>query len=305
LQLVSAAQAWYYFCHQKDKWPVKSMVAAVLVFDTIHQCLIVHTVYVYVITNWGNPVYLERILYLFSTKVEVLFNGLTALVVQSFLAIRLWRFSGRKSLVAGFIGALVLGEFGLYNSFVLHMTTFVELAKLKYLSILVNALAAAGDLTIAAGLCINLHLSRTGLSRSNAMINMLILFSVNTGALTCLCAVASLISIVCAGDTFLYISFFFCIGRLYTNSLLATLNGRKMIRSAGSAAGTTNYDATPFVALQTFPTTSPRVSCIFFIILFPPAEATSYTLLLPAHDKHINQPRHQPMRGRPKKDRGA
>ncbi|KAF5379624.1 hypothetical protein D9757_009222 [Collybiopsis confluens] len=47
-----------------------------------------------------------------------------------------------------------------------------------------------------------------------------------------LCAVASLISILAAPNTFIYISFFFSIGRLYTNSLLATLNARKMIRKA-------------------------------------------------------------------------
>ncbi|KJA12528.1 hypothetical protein HYPSUDRAFT_210434 [Hypholoma sublateritium FD-334 SS-4] len=80
-----------------------------------------------------------------------------------------------------------------------------------------------------------------------------ILFSVNTGVLTSLCAVASLISIVCAGDTFLYISFFFCIGRLYTNSLLAALNARKMIRNAGSSVHTASGDGFAIVSMQTFP----------------------------------------------------
>ncbi|KAF9554442.1 hypothetical protein CPC08DRAFT_712905 [Agrocybe pediades] len=106
------------------------------------------------------------------------------------------------------------------------------------LSILVNALAAAGDVLIAASLCALLHFSRTGFQRSDTMINKLIMFSVNTGVLTSLCAVASLISITVAGNTFLYIAFFFCIGRLYTNSLLATLNARKSIRGAGDAIHT-------------------------------------------------------------------
>jgi hypothetical protein len=43
-----------------------------------------------------------------------------------------------------------------------------------------------------------------------------------------------LVQIVVAGDTFLYICFFFSLGRLYSNSLLATLNARNMIREAAN-----------------------------------------------------------------------
>ncbi|KAI3600676.1 hypothetical protein WG66_014174 [Moniliophthora roreri] len=108
--------------------------------------------------------------------------------------------------------------------------------KSLWLSILVNALAAAGDVYIAATLCWLLHSSRTGFRRSDTIIKKLILFTVNTGALTSLCAVASLISITAAPNTFIYITFFFCIGRLYANSLLATLNARGTIRESADEA---------------------------------------------------------------------
>lgn len=92
---VSFVQAWYYFTHQKDSWPLKTLVshsytfiwyrslpwlqvAAVMCFDTIHQMLISHTgksypaneipansplVYVYVITNYNNPVQLQNLVW--------------------------------------------------------------------------------------------------------------------------------------------------------------------------------------------------------------------------------------------------
>ncbi|KAJ2914321.1 hypothetical protein MD484_g6095, partial [Candolleomyces efflorescens] len=233
---VSCVQAWYYFNHQSDRWPIKSLVAAVMIFDTVHQALITHTVYSYTVTNWGNPIILDSLVW--SLLVEVLFNGLTALLVQSFLTMRVWRLSSHNFLLTGFTGLLVVAEFACVIAFTgasLGLKTFSRLANLEALSITVNALAAAGDVLIAATLCTILHRSRTGFHRSDTMINKLILFSVNTGFLTSLCAVGSLISIVVAGHTFLYIAFFFCIGRLYTNSLLATLNARKMIR--GSAGG--------------------------------------------------------------------
>ncbi|KAF8159187.1 hypothetical protein B0H34DRAFT_393420 [Crassisporium funariophilum] len=238
---VSCVQAWYYFTHQNDTWGIKGLVGAVMVFDTIHQALITHTVYTYTITNWGNPAELERLVW--SMLVEVLFNGFTAFLVQSFLAMRVWRLSNRKIALTGAVVLLVVGEFGCVIAFTavsLHLDTFVELESLKYLSILINALAATGDVLIAGSLCTLLHLSRTGFHRSDTMINKLILFAVNTGFLTSLCAVASLISIVVAGETFLYIAFFFCIGRLYTNSLLATLNARKMIRGSTDGFNSTS-----------------------------------------------------------------
>jgi hypothetical protein len=119
-----------------------------------------------------------------------------------------------------------------YVAQALRFETFKQLGALKGLSITVNALAAVGDVLIAAVLCIVLHRSRTGFHRSDTMINKLIVFAVNTGLLTSICAVASLISIVVAGNTFLYICFYFSLGRLYSNSLLATLNARNMIRAA-------------------------------------------------------------------------
>ncbi|KAL0068954.1 hypothetical protein AAF712_003947 [Marasmius tenuissimus] len=111
---------------------------------------------------------------------------------------------------------------------------------MKWLSILVNALAAAGDVYITGSLSFLLHRSRTGFQRSDAIITKLIHFTVNTGLLTTCCAVGSLISILAAPTTFIYIAFFFTIGRLYANSLLCTLNARSYIRNSGDDYNSTN-----------------------------------------------------------------
>ncbi|KAF9443459.1 hypothetical protein P691DRAFT_623033, partial [Macrolepiota fuliginosa MF-IS2] len=66
-----------------------------------------------------------------------------------------------------------------------------------------------------------------------------------------LCAVAPLVSIVLARQTFFYIMFFLCIGRLYSNSLLATLNVRKNIRAAADGIHNTSDDMS--LSLREFP----------------------------------------------------
>lgn len=248
---VSCVQAWYYFTHQNDRWHLKLLVSAVITFDTIHQALIIQTVYDYVISNWGNVSFLGELAP--TLLIEVLFNGLTAFFVQSFLATRAWHLSNRNIWITGLISLLVLGEFGCilaYTAISLQYKTFAQLTQLKTLSITVNVLAAAGDVLIAGTLCTLLHFSRTGFHRTDTIINKLIIFSVNTGLLTSLCAVASLVSILAAGETFIYIAFFFCMGRLYTNSLLATLNARKSIRQASDGIHSSNPSESHAVSLK-------------------------------------------------------
>lgn len=101
------------------------------------------------------------------------------------------------------------------------------LPALDNLSRAVNAMGAASDLAIALTLVALLHRARTGFRRSETIINRLILFSINTGLLTSMCAVLSLVTITVFPSTFIYMTFFVCVSRLYTNTLYATLNARR------------------------------------------------------------------------------
>ncbi|KAJ3928448.1 MAG: hypothetical protein NXY57DRAFT_1041618 [Lentinula lateritia] len=84
-------------------------------------------------------------------------------------------------------------------------------------SVTVNALAVVGDLFIASILTYLLQRCKSSFKRTNTMINKLFL---------------------AAPNAFIYISFFFSMGRLYTNSLLTFLNSRQKIREAGNICTT-------------------------------------------------------------------
>ncbi|KZT25692.1 hypothetical protein NEOLEDRAFT_332787 [Neolentinus lepideus HHB14362 ss-1] len=238
---VSCVQTWFYYNHYpNDLWHIKLLVAASFISDTIHQALISHTVYTYVVTNFNNPAILGNLIW--SLLIEVLFNGFTALMVQVFFTIRIWKLSERNIPITVGVMLLVLAEFGAVLAYTiksLSLRTFVELSQLKGLSMSVNGLAAAGDVAIAFVLCTMLHRSRTGFRQSDTMITKLIIFCVNTGLLTSACAVLSLVFITALPSTFIYICFYFTLGRLYLNSLLATLNARKSIRS--NAGGPSDF----------------------------------------------------------------
>ncbi|KAJ6539006.1 hypothetical protein B0H19DRAFT_337450 [Mycena capillaripes] len=231
---VSCVQTWYYFNRygSTDLWYIKVLVGLVFVCDSIHQALISHTVYWYVITNYSHPEALSNLVW--SILLEVLFNGLIGLIVQSFLTMRVWRLSNRNKALTAVTASLVLAEFGCSVAFTiqsLQLRTWKELGELKGLSMSVNVLGAASDFFIAMILVYYLRRSRTGFKKSDTMITKLIMFSVSTGLLTSICAVASLVSILVWGQTLIYVAFYFSLGRLYFNSVLATLNARKDIRA--------------------------------------------------------------------------
>ncbi|KAI0663000.1 hypothetical protein C8Q70DRAFT_484445 [Cubamyces menziesii] len=252
---VSCSQMYYYYTrYPRDPWHIKLLVTAVWTTDSIHQALISHSVYWYLITEYGNPTALGLLSK--TIIVEVFFNAFTGLFVQSFFAARVWKLSGKKLYLVIPVAILVAGEFC-----DLYLNTFVDLVQIKGLSISINAFAAAGDVTIAAILCTILHQSRTGFSKSNTLINRLMVFAVNTGLLTSVCACLSLITILALPNTFVYICFFFLVGRLYSNSLMATLNARKSLREGSSnelsvslrdiqPAASTNLSNLPYSQMQ-------------------------------------------------------
>ncbi|KAI6033984.1 hypothetical protein BKA83DRAFT_4183361 [Pisolithus microcarpus] len=233
---VTCVQVWYYYVsYPTDPWHIKSLVFAVFASDTVHQALVTHSAYIYLVSDITNPAGLQDLVW--SLIVEVLFNAITAFLVQCFLSMRVYRLSNKSIPVTVIVMSSVIAEFVLSITYVakaLPIQTFAGLLELKGISSAVNATTAASDVLIAGCLCFLLQKSRTGFRRSDTMINKLMLFSLNTGLLTGIFAVASLISISVWPDAFIYIAFYFCVGRLYCNSLLATLNARRIIRAAST-----------------------------------------------------------------------
>ncbi|KAL4075733.1 hypothetical protein J3A83DRAFT_2027255 [Scleroderma citrinum] len=229
---VTVVQTSYYYAgYPADPWHIKFLVLAVFISDTIHQALITHSAYIYLVKDIGAPAELGNVVW--SLIVEVLFNAITAFLVQCFLTMRVYRLSNKNIIATLTVMTVVLAEFIMsliYVSKAINFETFVQLAQLKALSSAINATTAASDVMIAGCLCYLLQKSRTGFRRSDTMITRLIIFSVNTGLLTSILAISSLITISVWPNAFIYISFYFCLGRMYCNSLLATLNARRIIR---------------------------------------------------------------------------
>ncbi|PCH41728.1 hypothetical protein WOLCODRAFT_101123, partial [Wolfiporia cocos MD-104 SS10] len=118
----------------------------------------------------------------------------------------------------------------IYSTQFFFSLTQPDFSRILYIGL---ASAAAGDVLIAISLTFLLGRRRTGFSRTDSMIKMLMFYSVETGTLTSLCAISCLITFTMMRENFIYMSLYFILSELFLNSLLASLNARRGIREKG------------------------------------------------------------------------
>ncbi|RDB28699.1 hypothetical protein Hypma_015900 [Hypsizygus marmoreus] len=205
---------------------IKIVVATLFVTDTIHSAVAVYAGWEMCVTNYNNPASLAFVSW--TIPFTAVATSVAAILTQFFLGHRVLILTKSKAL-AGLIGIFsVLGfVFGVYAgilSGILH-----EVAKfgpLKPFVICWLGFQTTADLFITFILSFVLSRSRTGFRKTDTIINRLIRGAIQTGLFASVFALADLFSFVLHGDTNLYAMFAYPIGRIYTNTLLDTLNAR-------------------------------------------------------------------------------
>jgi len=91
-------------------------------------------------------------------------------------------------------------------------------------------LSASVEFIITTVMIIFLGSRKTGFANMNHIINSLILYTLETGGITCLVTIASLLCWLLMRHNLIFLGMHFAIAKLYANSLLATLNTRKRLR---------------------------------------------------------------------------
>jgi len=106
--------------------------------------------------------------------------------------------------------------------------------KMLILEGMVQGVAALADVSITISLCWYLHSRRTGIKRTEKLLDRLIILAINRGLITAVAQVGFLVFNVAAPGKNYWYPFHQSIGKLYTNSYLAMLNIRSYAET-GSA----------------------------------------------------------------------
>ncbi|KAI0640455.1 hypothetical protein C8Q79DRAFT_453822 [Trametes meyenii] len=167
-----------------SRW-LKGLVALALLLETLSSAFGAQTCYHYLVTNYFHPEALQSGVW--SLNMYPLLGGLAMVVSQSFFARRLWIFEPRYRPAVILSVICSSAELGFFSAATAKMFIINNSDDIKPLARLLPAaftLALVADLLLTVSLIMVLRRSRTGLRRSDTMIDTLIRYTVNTGLVT-------------------------------------------------------------------------------------------------------------------------
>ncbi|THH11133.1 hypothetical protein EW146_g8148 [Bondarzewia mesenterica] len=219
-------------------------VGALWLLELLHQAMVGHCVYHYAVSNFGNVLaFTARPVWTLSLQVTV--GAIVGTVVKICFGMRVWKFSKGNYVITGFIVIMALVQLGFAFSKSPHMHDIDHTCLMHdydtssifhQITIATTSLAlgVTTDIFTAAALSYFLHKMRTGYTKSDTLINQLILYSVNNGFLTSVCSLAVVILYNIMPTNFIFMGMYFVLSKLYANSCLSTLNTRRFVRGKGT-----------------------------------------------------------------------
>ncbi|KAI0701317.1 hypothetical protein BC835DRAFT_1323317 [Cytidiella melzeri] len=253
---ITCAQSFAYFVfYPDDNRRNKALVWTLLSLDTVHVVFVCHAMFHYLILNYSNPIALTTGTW--SLWASILVNCLTSCLVQTFFTFRLYVLSEvhtRRWLIPLVVSLATICSaradldeinkllvvfahlvFGIETAIQgLIQNDFGKFSTKIYVSALPFAVfAVLSDFLIAICLCVKLHKTKSYLMTGNTAINHLIIFAVNRCLLTAGVAVLEITLFAVFPNALWYLALDFAIGKLYANSVLATLNTRHSLRVRG------------------------------------------------------------------------
>lgn len=226
-------QTYIYFKHsQKDTRLLKCSIAVLWLLDSLHLALITRTVYTCAVSDFSDPK--AWIVPSWSLKGHIIVTGFSDVIIRSLFCQRMWNLSKGNWWLTTTIAASAAAAFA--GSIVFSIKSFLVVGDVFHLSqiswIMYMSLGAGvcTDCIVAIALCILLQRIRTRYSNTRSMVRTLMLYGINSGALTSLCEIACLVAYITMPDNLIFIALFFVLPKLGLNALLATLNARLDLR---------------------------------------------------------------------------
>ncbi|KAF8812941.1 hypothetical protein BYT27DRAFT_7182180 [Phlegmacium glaucopus] len=238
---LTTLQSYFFLVfYPEDSRENKALVCIIWLLDSLHTAFVSITIYHYLVTNYDNPPSLA--IGHWSLFMSIAVNIVTACIVQTFFATRIFRLTSStlRWWLTSIIGISVLAHFCFgMETFILMFIKreFARLSEITLFSATPFAIfAVLSDVLIAGSLCVLLHGSRTGYRKTNTIISSLIVYAINRCLLTSVVAIVEVIVFSIMPKSLWFLAIDFVIGKLYANSLLATLNSRQSIRATSTSA---------------------------------------------------------------------
>ncbi|KAJ7779714.1 hypothetical protein B0H16DRAFT_1499657 [Mycena metata] len=221
----------YYKLFPKDSALIKWVVCVLWFFEFGHTISTWHAVYTVTVTFYGQPQEIDVPQH--SLVVTILFSATIYTIVQVFFANRIRVISGKWPLtvVCWIISVLrAVCTFAMFG-ILMHIAHLSQVAtNYKWVMITGLSLGVGVDVIIATAMCYCLWRIRdSGVSATKRIVDTLLVWTIETGLATGGASVA-LLALFLVRDDLTWIAFYLVLAKLFSNSLLASLNGRQHFR---------------------------------------------------------------------------
>ncbi|KAJ7182488.1 hypothetical protein C8R43DRAFT_6088 [Mycena crocata] len=222
----------YYQKFRTDRMFIRILVYALLVVDITQTIMLTHHGWWALVAIWGRPDQLDVLTW--SAAMMPLMCGIVSIMVQFFYAWRIWTLTKNKYVhgvaVLIMLGSLTQGLGAIIGAIVSRenptQSTLIKMHS-EFEVWWGGSLATDALITICMTYVLSQHKSRTTWKRSETMLTTLINRVVQTGAITVLCASVGVGLYLRFEHTTYHFVPAYILGKLYTNSLMLTLNLRR------------------------------------------------------------------------------
>ncbi|KAH9848429.1 hypothetical protein C2E23DRAFT_434798 [Lenzites betulinus] len=234
---ITTLQSFIYFQkYPNDATSLKLLVGTVWVLETVHTVFCMQFLYAYLIEGFGDYAYFLEINW--GIGVTVITSACIALCVQGYYVWRVWCVSSKSILWTIVIGVFALARvaFGIGSTILSYVyPEWITFRDTKSSLITISGglgSAALVDMLVAVTLSYYLNKGRsTWHKESNSRINMILLYAVNTGAITGTASLLCVILFATQKQSLAFLGLVEIQAKLYSNSFLGSLNARDHIRN--------------------------------------------------------------------------
>jgi hypothetical protein len=216
----------FHLAYPNERVSVQCFVYTLLLLNAVQFALSTHNAWHFLSASWGN---FENITNTSWSWIAVpLFTGLIGCPVQFYYAWRIWDLV-KSRVLAGAIVILSLAQGVLVFIYAIRSAMTNDILQILTLFPLATAwlsISAFTNIFIAVMMVIFLQKSSTGPKSTDRVSVRITRLMIETGAVTALFSVVELILFVRYRDNLLYMMFALGLVKLYTNSLLCSLNSR-------------------------------------------------------------------------------
>ncbi|KAH9005783.1 hypothetical protein EDB86DRAFT_1136207 [Lactarius hatsudake] len=229
---VTWLQVYSYFnSHSsRDRWPLKSFVAFLMLIDSINVVFIIQINYHASITNFGD--YQSFLLVPWSFPAMTLSSYILEVSVEHFYAYRIYRLSRGSPYLPVAISAVSLSSFAIGILFCAKVLEHIHEPGNRFqgLSMATLGCKVLCDVLITFGMVRTLLGNRSQVRKTNNVLNTLAIYSINCGALNLMFAISCVTLLAKYRTAFIYAPSFLITMRLYFCGFMSILNSRDNLR---------------------------------------------------------------------------